>query len=63
MHRSNERKHNFPMFCTNSLFDRKILFLHSNRSAKQNAKRAKNAKKAEMPLQFVHSEKNLRFHV
>jgi len=28
------------MFCTNSLFDRKILFLHSNRSAKQNAKKS-----------------------
>lgn len=30
LYRSNKRKHNFPMFCTNSLFDRKILFLHSN---------------------------------
>lgn len=52
--RSNERKHNFPMFCTNSLFDRKILFLHSNRSAKQKCKKAKKngGKKSKMPLQF-----------
>lgn len=54
---SNERKHNFPMFCTNSLFDRKILFLHSNRSAKQKMQKSKetkknSGKKSKMALQF-----------